>query len=321
LRQLIPFFTYREQRQYEHRLFVSQVEYCTNVVFQRRAFLDRVFDRLLDLNRTIGRPRALSVIFGKRIYGNTAASAKTRISHPDLGYPAIRSHYKKDWIKQYARDHLMLRTEVVLNDTYDLGIPKSIQNLAKLRRLLHPINQRYLDVQQDVLETFIDRDELRQLSRPSISPSGRRTPGLRVDDPRLLAVMQALTRFAPLTHAGVFRTKDLHPFVAHNLGKTTDTYKLSQLRYDLAKLRAKGLVEKLPGTQSYRLTSQGYRICLLFLKLFHRFYAPLTTAILQPFHGDRQIPSDRQATLDRFYAAVDRALNDLTEHLGLTSAA
>ena len=33
-------------------------------------------------------------------------------------------------------------TEVVLNDTNDLGVRKDIQELAKLRRLLYPINQR-----------------------------------------------------------------------------------------------------------------------------------------------------------------------------------
>jgi hypothetical protein len=66
---LVPFFTDRERRggTWGHRLFVSQVEYCTNLVFHRRAALDAVMERLLDLNRSIGRPDSLSVIFGKRI--------------------------------------------------------------------------------------------------------------------------------------------------------------------------------------------------------------------------------------------------------------
>jgi hypothetical protein len=37
-----------------------------------------------------------------------------------------------------------------------------------------------------------------------------------------------------------------------------------QLRYDLAKLRAKGLVAKLPNSRRYRLLPQGYSICLIF---------------------------------------------------------
>ena len=45
----------------------SQVEYGTNLVFKERAALDRMAERLLDLNRSIGRPDKLSTIFGYRI--------------------------------------------------------------------------------------------------------------------------------------------------------------------------------------------------------------------------------------------------------------
>src|SRR6516164_2154053 len=59
-------------------------------------------------------------------------------------------------------------------------------------------------------------------------------------------------------------------------------YRLSALRYDLSELRAKGLVEKIPHSRRYRLSPHGYRICLLFLKLFARVYAPLTAGLLRP---------------------------------------
>src|SRR6266849_4493818 len=156
---------------------------------------------------------------------------------------------------------------------------------------------------------------------PTITASGRRTPGLKLDDPRLLAVMQALTCFVHLARGGRFRTRDLHQRAAEALGLTTDTYRLSQLRYDLAKLRAKGLVLKVPKTQTYRLSPQGTRICILFLKLFHRVYAPLRAGILKPLAHDAVLPDDRRCELDHLYAAVDRALNQLLDHLGFTTAA
>jgi hypothetical protein len=58
LAQLVPFFTDRERRHqgFGYRLFVSQVEYCTNLIFAQRAALDRLHERLLDLNRSIGHP-------------------------------------------------------------------------------------------------------------------------------------------------------------------------------------------------------------------------------------------------------------------------
>ena len=58
------------------------------------------------------------------------------------------------------------------------------------------------------------------------------------------------------------------------------------MRYELWKLRAKGLIEKLPYSRRYRLLPNGYRICLLFLKLFNKIYAPLTAGLLHPYPGD-----------------------------------
>ena len=74
---------------------------------------------------------------------------------------------------------------------------------------------------------------------------------------------------------------------------------------------------KVPKTQTYRLTPQGFRICVLFLKLFHRIYAPFTAAILQPIADDALLPEDRRARLDNLYAAVDHALDLLLTDLGL----
>src|SRR5205823_9563094 len=69
LATLTPFFTERERKQAgcQHRLFFAQVELCDNLIFRRRAALDRIGERLLDANRTIGQPNKITVIFGRRI--------------------------------------------------------------------------------------------------------------------------------------------------------------------------------------------------------------------------------------------------------------
>jgi hypothetical protein len=323
LAQLVPYFTDRERRHqgFGYRLFVSQVEYCTNLIFERRAALDRLHERLLDLNRSIGRPDKIAIIFGRRITKHTDAGLKTQILDHDLGQPVIRSEYKSCSIKQYARDNLVLRTETTSYHTPDLGVNKSVEHLPELRQTMAAANDRYLDVQEDVLETFVDRGQLETLRQPTVSLSGRRTPGLKLDDPRLLAVLQALTCFAHLAGRGRFRTTDLHQSVAESLGKTTETYTLGQVRYDLAKLRAKGLVERIAGTQAYRLPPEGYRLAVLYLKLFHRIYAPLTSGTLAHVSEDEHLPPERRARLDRLYAAVDRSLNQLFDGVGVQLAA
>lgn len=322
LAQLVPFFT-PDQRRHGcgYRLFVSQAEYCTNLIFHRRAALDRMAERLFDLNRTIGRPDKLSTIFGRRITKRYRAGLKTQIADYHLANPVIRSEYKQASVKQYVRDHLLLRTETTTYHTPDLGLPKSIEHLTKLRGVMCAINHRYLDVQQDVLETYVDRGQLGALRQATVSPCGRRIPGLKLDDPRLLAVMQALTRFVHLAHADSWRTRDLHQPTAQALGRTTETYTLAQLRYDLGKLRAKGLLRKIPRTQTYQLTPTGFRICVLYLKLFHRIYAPLTAGVLAPVLADQALSSVHRDTLDRLYTAVDDALTLLFDHVGIKLAA
>ena len=64
-----PYFSERERKEHgcQHRLFFTQVEYCDNLVFHRRAALDALGERLLDANRTIGQPKKITTIFGRKV--------------------------------------------------------------------------------------------------------------------------------------------------------------------------------------------------------------------------------------------------------------
>ena len=177
----------------------------------------------------------------------------------------IRTHYGNGFLKQYVRDHLCLRTEPATNDVTDYGVRKAVENLPQLREKLSAICDNYLSVQQDILETFVDRGQLRTLTQPTVLPGGRRIPGLKFDHPRQLALMHALVRFAHIAAGSSFTTAELYPYVLAALQMYAQRYTLASLRYDLWKLRAKGLVEKLPGSRRYRLCPQGYSICLVFL--------------------------------------------------------
>jgi len=319
LARWLPYFTERERAQgYRHGLFVGQVEYCDNLVFHREAALDRLFGRLLDANRAVGTPARLAVVFGRSRFRPDARTARTEVKVTRLKTTMLRTGFGQTSLKQYVKERVLLRTETTCNQLQDLSLPKEVQNLPRLREVLGGSNDRYLEAQQDVLASYVDRGQLQQLRQPTVSASGRRTPGLRLDDPRLLAVLQALTAFAHLVAKGCFRTADLLPDVQRFLGKPA--YKLSQLRYDLAKLRGKGLLERLRGTQRYRLGAEGYRLAVLYQKLYHRLYTPLTAAILEPVAADNLIAGSRKAKLDRLYEAVDKALRRLSEGVGVSAA-
>jgi hypothetical protein len=322
LARLTPFFTAseREHAGCQHRLFFSQVEFCDNLIFRRRAALDKLGERLLDANRTIGQPNKITMIFGRRITKHHRGKLQTEIADMDLPNPVIRSHYGNGFIKQYVRDHRILRTEPASNNVNDYGVNKSVQNLPILRDALAAIADNYLNVQQDILETFVDRGQLRKLAEPTVTPTRKRIPGLKLDHPRQLALMHALVRFAHIATGNTFTTADIHPEVIKALGCPADRYTLASLRYDLAKLRAKGLVAKLPNSRRYQLLPQGYSICLVFLKLFERVYAPLTAGLLSPISADARIDQQKRTQLDRLYQRVVDDLDTLVRAVGLKAA-
>jgi hypothetical protein len=318
-----PFFTAQERQSAgcQHRLFFSQVEYCDNLIFHRRAAVDQLTERLLDMNRSIGQPKKITVIFGRKVTKEYKGKLQTVIEDLDLPNPVIRSHYGKGFAKQYVRDDRLLRTEPATNDVRDYGVNKDVENLPQLRDKMSAIVDNYHNVQQDILETFVDRGQLRKLGEATTLPSGKRIPGLKLDHPRQLAVMHALVRFANIAAGGSFTTKDLHGPALEALGLTESQYTLASLRYDLSKLRAKGLVDKLPHLRRYQLAGKGYSICLVYLKLFERIYAPLTAGLLTPFRGDRALADEKRCELDRLYQCVSTDLDALLHAVGLKIAA
>ena len=96
-----PFFTPQERdvAGCRHRLFFAQTEFCDNPVFHRRAALDKLAERLLDANRTIGQPNKITTIFGRKITKLHRGKLQTEIEHMDLANPVIRSHYRNGFIK------------------------------------------------------------------------------------------------------------------------------------------------------------------------------------------------------------------------------
>jgi DNA-binding transcriptional ArsR family regulator len=277
-------------------------------------------ERLLDANRTIGQPNKITVIFGRRITKQYRGKLQTVIEDMDLPNPVIRSHYGNGFVKQYVRDHLLLRTEPASNNVNDYGCKKAVENLPQVRKSMSAVIDNYHNVQQDILETFVDRGQLRRLAEPTVLPNGKRIPGLKLDHPRQLALMHALVRFSHIAAQNTFTTSEVYADTLAALEVSSRDYSLASLRYDLSKLRAKGLVEKVPRSRRYRLLRPGYSVCLVFLKLFEKIYAPLTAGLLSPVSGDTRLQQQKRSQLDRLYLRVTDDLNKLMDAVGLKAA-
>ena len=264
-----PFFTENERKNHgcQHRLFFAQVEYCDNLIFHRRAALDALGQRLLDANRTIGQPNKITIIFGRKVTKHYRGKLQTVIEDIDLPNPVIRSHYGQGFIKQYVRDHLLICAP---------NRPPTMSPTMAARKpwRICPNSDRRCPPSSTTITT-----SSRTFWRPSsIAGSCASWPSPRFcqrqTDPRpetgpSPATGAVCTPWSALA-TSPRRTRS-PPAICINraeaLGVASDNYSLASLRYDLSKLRAKGFVEKLPHTRRYRLTREGYSVCLVFLKL------------------------------------------------------
>ena len=85
-----------------------------------------------------------------------------------------------------------------------------------------------------------------------ITVGTRRIPRFRARDPRLVAMASALLQMPP-----TFRTTELAPVVAGLLDRTPKEYGVRHVRYDLTKLRARKLAERIGSSRRYRVTKIG----------------------------------------------------------------
>ena len=97
-----------------------------------------------------------------------------------------------------------------------------------------------------------------------------------------------------------------------------DEYRLSQLRYDLSKLRGKVLVEPIGKTRRYQLTPLGLKLGVLLVELRMGLLGPLTSLIRQ---SNTLTPSRHLNSVDAAYREVDTAPDHLSAALSLQHAA
>jgi hypothetical protein len=150
-----------------------------------------------------------------------------------------------------------IRTEPTINETRDFGIGKRLTNLPALRQIGFTANRRLLGAQTLSHDPIAGTGALAQVTDPVITPAGTRVAGLRLTDPRSLALLSVICVFRLLPHG--FTNADLRRHLAPLLGKTPELMTSGQITYDLRRLRLHGLIERIPHTFRYQVTDAGMR--------------------------------------------------------------
>jgi hypothetical protein len=267
----------------------------------------------------VGGAERTTHLFGQRINRRYQGKLQTVLDQRDAGHPVLRWYYQTSFAKQYTRgDHhgdRILRAETCSNDTRHFGVRRRLDNLPLLRAKLAATNDRSLALQADLLASSVDAGQLAGLAKPTVLGQ-RRVPGIKLHDDRVIRLLDTLLH--PGAFATDWTTRELHARVLARHRLADNDYRLSQLRYDLAKLRAKGLVQRLGRTRRYRLTPSGARIGVLLVKLRVRLLGPLATLASK---SNTHWPGLHDNSVDAAFHEVDTALDHLCSALGLQRAA
>jgi hypothetical protein len=308
-----PFTPEDETAGYRYELSVLQAEFSLTQMLDRPVSGRIFFEQVLHDNLDIGRPDQISLIFNRRIIrkGRTATRGRFRTRVITEGVvPSLHVDYKNAKIKQYHKEGRALRTETTINDVGDFGLSKRLTNLPALRQIGFTANRRLLGVQRISHNPIRGAQAFTDLTAPIITDTGARIPGLRFGDVRAHALLQALLIHRLLPHG--FTNRDLRALIAPLLGTTFEDISAGKMTYDLRRLRAHGLITRIPHTRRYQITDTGLGQALLFT---HAHDHLLRTGLAEITDPDPPAPSRLRAA-DRAYRS---AFDDLSRYAHLAA--
>jgi hypothetical protein len=308
-----PFAPEDETAGYRYELSVLQAEFSLTQMLDRPVSGRIFFEQVLHDNLDIGRPDQVSLVFKRRIIRKgrnaTPGRFRTRVI-TDGVIPSLHIDYKNTKIKQYHKEGRALRTETTINDTRDFGLSKRLTNLPALRQIGFTANRRLLGVQHISHNPIRGAQAFTKLTTPIITDTGTQIPGLRFGDVRVHALLQALLIHRLLPHG--FTNRDLRTLIAPLLGTPTEDITAGKMTYDLRRLRAHGLIHRIPRTRRYQVTDTGLQHALLFT---HAHDHLLRTGLAETTDPDPPSPS-RLRVADRAYQA---AFDDLARYAHLAA--
>jgi len=308
-----PFAPEDETAGYRYELSVLQAEFSLTQMLDRPVSGRIFFEQVLHDNLDIGRPDQVSLVFKRRIIRKgrnaTPGRFRTRVI-TDGVIPSLHIDYKNTKIKQYHKEGRALRTETTINDTRDFGLSKRLTNLPALRQIGFTANRRLLGVQHISHNPIRGAQAFTKLTTPIITDTGTQIPGLRFGDVRVHALLQALLIHRLLPHG--FTNRDLRTLIAPLLGTPTEDITAGKMTYDLRRLRAHGLIHRIPRTRRYQVTDTGLQHALLFT---HAHDHLLRTGLAETTDPDPPSPS-RLRVADRAYQA---AFDDLARDAHLAA--
>ena len=298
---------------YRYELSILQAEFSLTQMLDRPVSGRIFFEQVLHDNLDIGRPDQVSLIFDRRIIRKGRYTDPGPVPHPGhhrRGHPvpARRLQERQDQAVPQGRQgaahrdhdqrHPRLRALQTADQPARPAADRLLRQPAPARRPTH-------QPRPDPRRPSLHRPHRADPHRP-----GTRIPGLRFGDTRVHALLQALLIHRLLPHG--FTNRDLRSPDRAPPRHHAEDITAGKMTYDLRRLRAHGLITRIPRTRRYQITDTGLQHALLFT---HAHDHLLRTGLAEITDPDPPAPSRLRAA-DRAY---QRAFDDLARYAHLAA--
>ena len=286
---------------------LNQIELCRNFVFRRHFPIHKIFERSCELGVFRLSADQITQIFGVRKHKRLRGKFHSMLEKVDHGHHVLRVYCKSLVARLYEKYSTFLRMEICVNRMKDLGLNKGLEQLDALRQKLVAATDRLASFEAELLNVHVDFPLFQRLALPILA--GRtKIPGIKIHDTRMMRLMEVLLHGGP--QLGGWRTAQIHAAILAAFGLTAEGYSLTQLRYDLRKMKAHGLLERIGRGYCYRLTEKGIRAAAMFVLFHKRVCGPLANTL---FHHRPDEHATPPAKIEVAYHKADVAIQKLVD--------
>ncbi len=304
-----PKFSKRERRLMNLRRFyaLSQIEYCHNFIFRQNFPIRKLFQRSCELGFFVLSAKKVSNMFGSKSTKRFKGKLQTVLERLDQAHHTLRAYFKHSFVKQYEKFRTFLRREVCSNHTPDVRVRKSLAHLHLFRERAIDILDRFAGLQANALNVHFDFPLFQRMALP-ITHVNTRIAGIKIHDERMIRLLETIMNASACLDG--WTSGLLHKNIVASYG--LPQYTINQLRYDLRKMKAHGLVERNGKHYSYRLTDKGMKVAARFVLFHKRLCGPLANSL---FHYRPSNIHVIDSKLEKAYHKADDSIEKIVELL------
>jgi hypothetical protein len=182
-----------------------------------------------------------------------------------------------------------------------------LENLDALRKKLVPATDRLADFHGQLLNVHVDFPLFQRLAVP-VARGKSKIPGIKIQDTRMMRLMEVLLHGG--SQLGSWRTAHIWEAILTAYDLSPEAYTLTQLRYDLRKLKGHGLLERVGKSYAYRLTAKGIRLAAMCILFHKRICGPLANSL---FHHRPATNPQPFSKIETAYHKADTAIQTLVD--------